>query len=301
MHYRFKIVTLVVFADEIIDRMRRSPTRKPAGPLQNRLALVTGAAQGVGKGIALTLARAGCIVAVNFKSDRDLAQATVRQIRDSGGNAFSLRADVRSRIQVVRMFQSLAKNFDRLDLLVNNAGTQTWAPLLDLDEADWDRDIDTNLTGSFLCLQAAARWMKETGGGSIINIGSGCNKMPFPRLVSYSASKGGIEMLTKVAAIELGVYRIRVNCVAPGAILIERTRKEDPQYATTWGRQSPLGRVGTPDDVGNAVIFLASPNSSYITGQTLWVDGAAFTQANWPYRIERPNRRKRKTRDSSET
>lgn len=254
-------------------------------PLRGRLALVTGAAQGVGKGIAIELARAGCTVAVNYRSDPELASETVEEIGALGGQAFAVRADVRSGQQVQRMFAALAKRHDRLDILVNNAGTQTWAPLLQLTEADWDRDIDTNLKGSFLCLQAAAGWMKDTGGGTIINIGSGCNKVPFPRLVSYSASKGGIEMLTKVAAIELGSYGIRVNCVAPGAILIDRTLREEPQYASIWGKQSPLRRVGMPADVGNAVVFLASDAASYVSGQTLWVDGAAFTQASWPYKL----------------
>jgi len=261
------------------------PACNSAQPLRGRLALVTGAAQGVGKGIALELGRAGCTVAVNFLSDPHLARETVAEIRASGAQGFSIRADVRSAVQVRRMFAALAGKHPRLDLLVNNAGTQTWAPLLQLSEADWDRDIDTNLKGTFLCLQAAAAWMKETGGGSIVNIGSGCNKVPFPRLVSYSASKGGVEMLTKSAAVELGAYGIRVNCIAPGAILIDRTLKEEPQYASVWGREAPLCRVGLPADVGNAVVFLASDQASYISGQTLWVDGAAFTQASWPYKL----------------
>lgn len=250
------------------------------------MALVTGAAQGVGKGVAIELGKAGWAVAVNFRTDPNIAQQTVRAISEHGGEAFAIKADIRSSAQVSRMFSSLRKRFDRLDLLVNNAGTQTWAPLLELKEADWDRDIATNLKGTFLCLQAAARWMGETGGGSIVNIGSGCNKVPFPRLVSYSASKGGIDMLTKVAAIELGRYGVRVNCVAPGAILIDRTKKEDPRYAAIWGKEAPMGRVGLPADVGNAVIFLASDEASFISGQTIWVDGAAFTKPSWPYKLK---------------
>lgn len=254
--------------------------------LDGMTALVTGAGQGVGKGIALELARAGCAVAVNYPSRRDLAQETVNQIVAQGGQAFPVQGDVRSSAQVKKMLDAIAKRFRRLDILVNNAGTQTWAPLLDLKESDWDRDIETNLKGSFLCLQAAARWMKQTKGGAIINIGSGCNKVPFPRLVSYSASKGGIEMLTRVAATELGRYGIRVNCVAPGAILIERTRREDPAYAAIWGKAAPLGRVGTPEDVGKAVVYLSSRNASFVTGQTLWVDGGSFTKPSWPYALK---------------
>jgi NAD(P)-dependent dehydrogenase (short-subunit alcohol dehydrogenase family) len=119
-------------------------------------------------------------------------------------------------------------------------------------------------------------------GAAIVNIGSGCNKWPFPKLVDYTASKGGIEAFTKSAAVELGARGIRVNCVAPGAIEIERTRTEIPDYAGTWARLTPLGRVGQPADVGHAVVFLASAASSFITGQTIWVDGGLFTRPVWP-------------------
>jgi NAD(P)-dependent dehydrogenase (short-subunit alcohol dehydrogenase family) len=263
-----------------------APSCAPDKTLKGMTALVTGAAQGLGKGIAIELARAGCAVAVNYRTHPELAQQVVDEIAAWGGEAFKVHGDIRSAAQVNRMFALLAKRFEKLDILVNNAATQTWAPLLELKESDWNRDIETNLGGSFRCLQAAGRWMKRTNGGSIINIGSGCNKLPFPRLVAYSASKGGIEMLTKIAAIELGRYRIRVNCVAPGAVLIDRTSKEDPQYAAIWGNQASLGRVGTPEDIGNAVVYLASHHASYVTGQTLWVDGGAFTKPNWPYALK---------------
>ena len=115
-----------------------------------------------------------------------------------------------------------------------------------------------------------------------MNLGSGSNKVPFPKLAAYTASRGGIEMLTKVAAVELAAHRIRVNCVAPGAIEVERTRLEMEDYAGTFGALTPLGRVGQPEDVASAVLFLASPAASYITGQTLWIDGGLFTQPPWP-------------------
>jgi NAD(P)-dependent dehydrogenase (short-subunit alcohol dehydrogenase family) len=268
-------------------RIRNSTQENAAEkPLQGMTALVTGAAQGVGRGIAIELARAGCAVAVNYLSGRELAMETVDQLKAVGCESFAVQGDIRSSTQVKKMFDAVAKKFTQLDILVNNAGTQTWAPLLELKESDWDRDIETNLKGTFLCLQAAGRWMKQTKGGSIINIGSGCNKVPFPRLVSYSASKGGIEMLTRIAATELGCYRIRVNCVAPGAILIERTKREGGQFAQIWGKVAPLGRVGMPEDVGNAVVYLASHRASYVTGQTIWVDGGAFTKPSWPYVLE---------------
>jgi len=124
--------------------------------------------------------------------------------------------------------------------------------------------------------------MKEYGSGTIVNIGSGCNKIPFPNLSAYTASKGGIEMFTRCAALELGPFGIRVNCVAPGAIDTERTRLELPDFAKAWAELTPLGRIGRPDDIASAVEFLLSDKASFISGQTLWVDGALFTQPPWP-------------------
>jgi NAD(P)-dependent dehydrogenase (short-subunit alcohol dehydrogenase family) len=254
-------------------------------PLESKTALVTGASKGVGKGIALELARSGCAVAVNYHSDRDGADATVAEIQAMGRDAFPVQANVGLSADVDRMFAEVAERFPRLDILVNNAGMQVWKPLLDLTEDEWDRVIDTNLKGCFLCTQRAARQMKDHGGGRIVNIGSGCNKAPFPNLVSYTASKGGLDMFTKVAAMELGRHGITVNCVAPGAIEIERTKLEAAGYAETWGTRTPLGRVGIPLDVARAVVFFASPLGDFVTAQTLWVDGGLFTHPNWPYPV----------------
>lgn len=255
----------------------------PNPPLENKCALVTGASKGVGKGIALELARQGAAVAVNYHSDAAGAEATAEEIRGAGGRAITVRADVASKQQVDEMFDRVLAEFGRLDILVNNAGIQTWKPLLELTEEEWDRVLDVNLKGCFLCTQRAARIMKDAGGGAIINIGSGCNKWPFPNLANYTASKGGIEQFTKVAAVELGPHRIRVNCVAPGAIEIERTRQEAGDYAGTWGRLTPLRRIGLPSDVAAAVAFLCEDRAEFITGQTLWVDGGLFTRPVWPY------------------
>jgi NAD(P)-dependent dehydrogenase (short-subunit alcohol dehydrogenase family) len=246
------------------------------------VALVTGSDRGIGKGIAIALARARYRVAINYLDEPTLANETVSELTATGGEAIAIQANVSVSADVQRMVQTVVEHFGRLDLLVNNAGTQVWAPLLDLSEADWDRVIDTNLKGCFLCTQAAARQMRQQGGGGIINIGSGCNKVPFPELVSYTASKGGIEMLTKVAALELGPHGIRVNCVAPGAIEVERTKLERADYAGTWSRVTPLRRIGTPADIGQTVVLLASPEASFITGQTVGVDGGLFAQPPWP-------------------
>ncbi len=119
--------------------------------------------------------------------------------------------------------------------------------------------------------------------GSIITLGSGCNKIAFPKLVDYTTSKGGIEQFTKVAAVELGPHNIRVNCIAPGAIATARTAAEAPDYDATWARVTPLRRVGTPQDLTGPLLFLISDAAAFVTGQTLWVDGGVFSQANWPY------------------
>jgi NAD(P)-dependent dehydrogenase (short-subunit alcohol dehydrogenase family) len=245
--------------------------------MPEKIALVTGASKGVGKGIALHLAAQGWSVWVNYNSDRVGAEATVAEIEAAGGRAWAVQANVGRSAEVDAMFAKL----ERLDLLVNNAGVQTWKPLLDLTEEEWDRVIDTNLKGCFLCTQRAARRMAR--GSAIVNIGSGCNKMAFPRLVDYTASKGGIEQFTKVSAVELGPLGIRVNCVAPGAVEIERTKLEAGDYAGTWSKVTPLGRVGVPADIAKTVAFLASDDAAFITAQTIYVDGGLFAKPHWPY------------------
>lgn len=247
-------------------------------------ALVTGADRGIGRGIALELGRAGCAVAVNYLDTPALANETVAELQALGVEAFAVNGDVRRSSSVRRMFDEVIERFGRLHVHVNNAGVQTWKPLLDVTEEEWDLVVDTNLKGCFLCTQAAGRHMKEHGGGVIVNLGSGCNKLAFPSLVAYTASKGGIEMFTKVSAVELGPYGIRVNCVAPGAVETERTRLEDEDYAGTWGSITPLGRVAQPLDIARVVKFLATPDAEFVTGQTIWVDGGMYARAPWKYK-----------------
>lgn len=245
------------------------------------VALVTGGGGGIGQGIASELTAAGYRVAINDVKAA-AAEGTARLVTEAGGQALVVAGDVSRADDVRRLMAAVTEEFGRLDLLVNNAGIQVWKPLLDLDEADWDTVINVNLKGCFLCTQAAARLMQKQGRGHIINIGSGSNQTPFPNLVSYTASKGGIEMFTKVAAVELGPLGIRVNCLAPGAIEIERTRLELADYAGTWAKVTPLRRIGTPRDVGRAVVMLDDVKASFITGQTIFVDGGLFTGPPWP-------------------
>lgn len=256
-----------------------------------KLALVTGAAGGIGKAIVEALYIAGWDVAANdleetasFKSQLDATRASISTVQPTPTLLKAFYADVGDENAVEQLFESIDAECGRSpDLLVNNAGVQTWKPLLDLELTDWQRTISTNLTGCFLTIRSFAKRRVELGqGGAIINIGSGCNALAFPNLVDYTASKGGVEMLTKSAALELGQFGIRVNCLAPGAIETERTQQESSEYATSWAALTPLGRVGCPADVASAILLLASDKAEFISGQTLNVDGGLFSRAIWP-------------------
>lgn len=245
--------------------------------MSRALAIVTGGSTGIGRRLVERLVEAGYQVAFNYRGEAP--------VTDALEHVLAVEADVGLKGEV-DAFVAAAVDWARAapELLVNNAGVQTWSSLLELDEARWDDVIRTNLKGCFLNTQAVALRMAEAGrGGSIVNIGSGCNKLAFPNLVDYTASKGGIEQFTKSAAVELGQFGITVNCVAPGAIATDRTALEAPDYAGTWAPITPLGRVGTPDDIADVVLFFAGSSARFVTGQTLWVDGGVFTRAAWPY------------------
>ncbi len=253
------------------------------GNNDSRWALVTGAASGIGRQIAIQLAADGFKIAVNHLDHQEAAAETLRLVEQAGSSGISLKGDVGKSEDVSRMFSELRQVTGRLDVLVNNAAVQTFAPLLDLAEEDFDRTIRTNLKGTFLCSQQAGRLMREQGRGVIINIGSGANHIPFPCLGDYCASKGGIEMLTKVSAVEFGKFGVRVNCIAPGAIENERTKLESPEYGQTWANLTPLGRPGSESDVADMVSFLCSDKASFVSGHTIYVDGGLWGRNQWPY------------------
>jgi 3-oxoacyl-[acyl-carrier protein] reductase len=250
----------------------------------SKLAIVTGGSSGIGRHLVGALAAAGYAVAFSYRASRGAADLLLEELHQAGARCLAVQCDAGSKSAVDSFYAAVADwHGGAPNLLVNNAGVQTWSSLLDLPEERWDEVIRTNLKGCFLNTQAVARMMQQAGhGGTIVNIGSGCNKLAFPRLVDYSASKGGIERFTKVAAIELGPLGITVNCVAPGAIAIERTALEAPDYASSWSAITPLGRIGTPADVSGVVLFFSSPAAAFVTGQTIWVDGGVFTRASWP-------------------
>ena len=254
--------------------------------LKGKVALVTGASKEMGQEVAHALAEYGADVAVTARTAAQL-EATAARVRQTGRKALVIPADLTDIPKLPSIVSRTVDALGGLDILVNVAGggdysNYGWA--LRMTEEMWDNMFLLNLKAPMFLCQAAANVMKDHGGGSIVNLGSGCNKLAFPSLVAYTASKGGIEMFTKEAAVELGRYGIRVNCIAPGSIESERTRTEDPDYAGTWSRLTPLGRVGTAADIAPTVVFLASKGASFISGQTIWIDGALFTQAQWPYK-----------------
>ncbi|MBI1172969.1 SDR family oxidoreductase [bacterium] len=250
-----------------------------------RLALVTAGTSAIGRHLVLGLAGAGHDVAFTHLGAAAEAEALVVAVAEAGGRALAVESDAGAEAEVLE-FHARAADWAGAAprVLVNNAGIQTWSALVDLEVAAWDRVMATNLRGTFLNTRTAGRAMIAAGqGGAIVTLGSGCNKAAFPRLVDYTASKGGIEQFTKVAASELGPHGIRVNCIAPGAIATERTAAEAGDYAATWSPLTPLRRIGTPQDLVGPMLFLISDAASFVTGQTLYVDGGVFSQAPWPY------------------
>lgn len=249
------------------------------------LALITAGPSAIGRALVRGLAGAGHDVAFTHLKAHAAAAALVAEVETMGRRALAIESDAGEEGQV-QAFHAQARDWagEAPQVMVCNAGVQTWSSLLDLPVEDWDRVMATNLRGTFLNTREAARAMVAAGqGGSIVTLGSGCNKLAFPKLVDYTASKGGIEQFTKVAASELGPHGIRVNCIAPGAIATERTAQEAPDYAGQWGPITPLRRVGTPEDLVGPLLFFCSEAARFVTGQTLWVDGGVFSQAPWPY------------------
>jgi NAD(P)-dependent dehydrogenase (short-subunit alcohol dehydrogenase family) len=245
--------------------------------LAGRVALVTGAQQGIGRAVALAFAREGADVAVNYRDDGAAAAAVVGAARACGVRALALPGDVARPPDVEAMAATVERELGRLDILVNNAGIFPRVPFLDMVERDWDAVLDVNLKGGFLCAQAAARMMVAGGrGGAIVNLASGAIRGT-QRGVHYSASKGGVVSMTRALALELAPHGIRVNAIAPGV-----TDTAQPRYGHSeeellaMAQTIPLGRLGTPDDIARVAVFLVSEEAGYMTGQTLFVNGGAY-------------------------
>jgi NAD(P)-dependent dehydrogenase (short-subunit alcohol dehydrogenase family) len=245
--------------------------------LSGSVALVTGAQQGIGRAAAAALAKAGADVAINYLDNEDDAHATMEACRRHGRKATLVQGDVSRRADAERMVDECVAAFGRIDILVNNAGVFPRVKVVDMTDDEWDYLIDINLKGGFLCAQAAARKMIATGqGGAIVNLSSGALR-GVKLGVHYSASKGGVVSMTRAMALELAPHGIRVNAVAPGLTDTAQPRYEhSDEELHALGRALPLGRIGTPGEIADAITFLASPMASFITGQTLHVNGGGY-------------------------
>jgi glucose 1-dehydrogenase len=240
------------------------------------VALVTGSSQGIGRAIVERFAREGADVVVNYRSGPEAAAAVAAAARAHGVRADAIQADVSKVSEVERLVAESVARMGHVDILVNNAGVETHASFWDVTEADYDKVLDVNLKGVFFTTQAIVRHLRASGRpGRVVNISSVHEELPFPNFAAYCASKGGLKMLTRNLAVELGPLGITINSVAPGAIVtpINTALLNDAAKLRSLTEQIPLGRLGTTDDVAGVATFLASDESAYVTGSTYVVDG----------------------------
>jgi glucose 1-dehydrogenase len=264
-------------------RVAEPPQVNGALPLSGQKALVTGASSGIGRAVAIALARAGADVLVNYVSAPGAAEATVQEIRNCGRAALAHRADVSSEPEVEAMFARMLEAFGSLDILVANAGLQQDAPIADMTLERWNKVLSVNLTGQFLCARAAVRAFRRRGAaspvsraaGKIICMSSVHQVIPWAGHSNYAASKGGVDLMMRSLAQEVAPEGIRVNAIAPGAIRtgINRAAWDSKEAYDRLMRLVPYGRIGEPEDVARAAVWLASDEADYVVGTTLFVDG----------------------------
>ncbi len=254
-----------------------------SSPLKGQKAIVTGANSGIGKAIAIALGHAGAEVVVNYRDGEDAAVAVVKEIAQGGSRALAIRADVSREAEVKDLFRSAIEQLGTVDILINNAGLQRDAPFEDLTLDQWNAVIGVNLTGQFLCAREAVREFKRRGvvpevsraAGKIICISSVHEVIPWAGHVNYAASKGGVMLMMKSLAQEVARHRIRVNSIAPGAVRtpINRDAWSTPEALDALLRLIPYKRIGEPEDIARAAVWLASDEADYVNGISLFVDG----------------------------
>ncbi|WP_144556678.1 3-oxoacyl-[acyl-carrier-protein] reductase [Bacillus pumilus] len=241
--------------------------------LTNKTAVVTGASRGIGRSIAIDLAKNGANVVVNYSGNEAKANEVVDEIKALGQQAFAVKADVSNAEEVQALMKQAIDTFGSIDILVNNAGITKDNLLMRMKENEWDDVININLKGVFNCTKAVSRQMMKQRSGRIINLASVVGVCGNPGQANYVAAKAGVIGLTKTTAKELATRHITVNAVAPGFISTDMTDKLDENVQTEMLKQIPLARFGAPEDISNVVVFLASEGAGYITGQTIQVDG----------------------------
>ncbi len=243
--------------------------------LKNKVAVVTGASKGIGAGIAKGLAAEGAAVVVNYASSKEDADRVVAEIVKNGGKAIAVQADVAKAGDVERLFSETNKTYGRLDVLVNNAGIYQFAALGEITEEQFHRQFNTNVLGLILATQQAAKFFGPEG-GSVINIGSTASQVTPPTTAVYTATKGAVDAVTHVLAKELGPQKIRVNSINPGMVETEGVRSMGiigSDFQVQFESQTPLGRIGQPQDIAPIAVFLASADSGWLTGETLLASG----------------------------
>jgi len=244
--------------------------------LKGKVAIVTGGSRGIGRAICLRLAQEGCDVIVNYVRHREKAIEVVKEIKMIGRRSIAIKADISEFAQVNRMVKATVQEFGRIDILVNNAGVYSERLLTELSEEEWDRTIRVNLKGIFNCCKSTVAHMISQKSGSILSISSIDGKQGFQGDTHYSASKAAVIGFTMSLAKELAKYNIRVNAVAPGEIITDMTKDDIGKYGNEFLKQIPMGRFGKPEEVAAVVAFLVSDDASYITGETINVNGGWF-------------------------
>ena len=250
--------------------------------LQGKVAVVTGAATGIGQAIAVAFAKEGAAIVIDYVGDASVSQATIKAIQAASGSALAVQADVSKPADVTKLISKTVEAFKRLDIFVNNAGIEKKFAIVDYPFEEWNRILAVNLTGPFLCSQAAAKQMIQQGkGGRIINISSIHEDLPMPTNAPYCATKGGLRMLMRTMAVELAPYQITVNNIGPGAIFtpIDRDVESNTKLNSAILAEIPMGRWGKPEEVAQLAVYLASDDAAYVTGSTHFIDGGMLRNA----------------------